>query len=206
MSNGDFPEPVDRGRHQEALHLRINELENDAHRLRRLTALLGIGTVGAVALAIAGFSMARSLATRTTLDAQAVQLRDENGVVRGDWRIEDDGTTTLMLNDRNGIGRTRLTVFDNGAPGVALTDSRGRPRVVLSLEPDMTGTLTFADEEGNTRSVIGLAGDGSASVAFVDMFGATRAGFGLDRDGEPIFTMVESDEGGSADTGSSQRP
>jgi hypothetical protein len=207
MSNLDLPEPVDRRRHEEALHLRINELENETHRLRRLTALLGIGTIGAIALAIAGVSMARGEASRTTLEAQEIVLRDAGGVVRGAWSVGANGMTSLTLNDRNGIGRTRLSVFDNGSPGIALTDDRGRPRVILSLEPDMTGTLSFAGEDGAMRSVFGLAADGSATLAFVDEAGATRAGFGVDANGEPIFTMVESESGGEGgEPDSNQRP
>ena len=207
MSNVDLPEPVDRQRHEEALHLRINELENESHRLRRLTVLLGIGTVGAIALAIAGVTMARTQADRTTLSAREIVLHDGAGVVRGHWNVDAQGTTSLTLNDRNGVGRARLTVFDNGAPGIALTDNRGRPRVILSLEPDLTGTLVFAGEDGEMRSVFGLGADGSATIAFVDADGSTRASFGLDAAGEPGFTMIESGEGSEArDTGSNQRP
>ncbi len=207
MSNGDIPDPVDRRRHEEALHLRINELEHETQRLRRLTLLLGVGTIGAVALAIAGLSLAGAQADREGIETGSIVLRDATGIARGEWRIDDNGRTTLTLNDRNGIGRTRLTVFENGAPGIALADARGRPRALLSLEPDMTGTLAFADDEGRTRSVFGLAADGSASLAFVDPYGSTRAGFGVDIDGEPIFTMVESDSGGESDEpGSRQRP
>jgi hypothetical protein len=196
MSNVDLPEPVDRRRAEEALHLRINELEGETHRLRRLTALMGIGTVGAIALAIAGVSMARGQAGRTILDAQEIVLRDAGGIIRGAWNVDAQGMTSLTLNDRNGIGRARLSVFDNGSP-----------RVILSLEPDMTGTLSFAGEDGAMRTVFGLAADGSATLAFVDEAGATRAGFGVDAQGEPVFTMVESESGGEGgESGSSQRP
>lgn len=200
MSN-DLPEPVDRRRHEEALHLRINELEHETERLRRLSVLLLVGTVGAVGLGLAGVALSRAEASRSIVSAQGVLLKDGAGVVRGSWRILEDGSTSLALNDRNGIGRAKLTVLDNGAPGISLTDNRGRSRVVLSLLPDMTSTLAFADDDGNTRSVIGLGADGSATIAFVDVFGATRAGFGIDPSGEPVFSMVDSEGDSGSDPG-----
>lgn len=194
MTDWDMPEPVDRQRLEEALHLRIGQLEDETNRLRRLTLLLGVGMLGAIALAIAGVSMSRAQAGRSTITASEFVLQDGAGVTRGGWQIREDGSTTLTLNDRNGIGRAKLTVLDGGAPGISLTDGRGRSRVVLSLLPDMTSTLAFADEQGNARTVLGFGADGTATLAFADALGLTRASLGVDAEGVPAFTIVD-DEG-----------
>jgi hypothetical protein len=189
MTNNDMPQPVDLNRMEESLHMRISHLEREGRRMRTLNTIMGVGMVGAVALSIAASTMARAAVGREVLTAREVQLKDTQGVVRGTWRILDDGTTSFIMNDVNAIGRLKLTVLDNGGAGLAFTDGHGRSRVVLSLLPDMTGTLAFADETGGTRAAIGLTPDGSASAAFVDEFGNTRSAVGVQSDGSPLLTL-----------------
>lgn len=205
MTNDDMPQPVDPNRMEESLHLRISHLEREGRRMRTLNTLMGVGMIGAVALSIAASTMARAAVGRQLLDVRELQLKDAQGVVRGSWKIMDDGTTSLVLNDVNAMGRLRLTVLDNGGAGVAFTDGRGRSRVVLSLLPDMTGTLAFADEAGGTRAAMGLTPDGSASAAFVDELGNTRSAVGVQSDGTPMLTL--NDRAREApDTTESHRP
>jgi hypothetical protein len=189
MTNNDTPPPVDLNRMEESLHMRISHLEREGKRMRTLNTLMGVGMVGAVALSIAASTMARAAVGRDVLSVREVRLKDTQGVVRGTWRILDDGTTTFVMNDVNAVGRLKLTVLDNGGAGLSFTDGHGRSRVVLSLLPDMTGTLAFADETGGTRAAIGLTPDGSASAAFVDEFGNTRSAVGVQSDGSPLLTL-----------------
>jgi len=206
MTNDDMPTPVDPNRMEESLHLRISHLEREGRRMRTLNTLMGVGMVGAVALSIAASTMARAAVSRQVLTARELQLKDIQGIVRGMWRILDDGTTSLVLNDVNAIARLKLTVLDNGGAGLSFTDGHGRSRVVLSLLPDMTGTLAFADEAGATRAVMGLTPDGSASAAFVDEFGNTRSAVGVQSDGSPLLTLNDDRTREPPDTTGSKRP
>jgi len=181
--------------HDQAMHLRLSVVENENARLRRFTTLLMIGVAGVTALAAAGLVMARAALGAGTHDGSAFVLRDEAGIERGAWRIQENGATMLSLNDRNGIGRVRATVLEDGAPGLALADAKGRSRVVVSLLADLTATLVFADDEGNTRAVMGMASDGSATIVFADRNGQTRAALGVDADGSPVISVAENATG-----------
>ena len=198
--------PTGGSTYEESLHLRLSELEVQYSRQKRTTMLMAIGLVGAVAISVAGFGTARAVAGSERIVAKAFELRNEDGVPHGTWKIQDNGSAVLTLNDRNGIDRVRLSVLESGAPGLALADAKGRARVVVSLLPDLTGTLAFADEDGNTRAVLGLGPDGSATLVFADPAGETRIGLGVGPDGRPSFTMLDEDTGGTApDTGSNPR-
>ncbi|MGD8277553.1 MAG: hypothetical protein PVH00_05980 [Gemmatimonadota bacterium] len=174
---------------EESLHQRVSELEDLSARQKRTTLMLAIGMVGAVALAIAGLSTARAVTSGSLVTSEFV-LRGEDGVPRGTWRIEDNGSATMSLNDRNGIERIRMRVLDNGAPGVALADAKGRSRVVLSLL-NLTGMLVFADDDDNMRAMLGLTDDGSSSLVFADQTGEPRLSMGVEGEGRP-FSMTDS--------------
>ncbi len=190
---------------EQALHLRLSVVESDNARLRRNLMLVSIGLAGAAALAVAGLVMARAAVSGGVQEASAYVLRDETGIERGAWRIQETGASTLMLNDRNGIGRVRASVLADGAPGIALADSRGRSRIVVSLQADLTGTVVFADAEGNTRAVLGLSDDGSATVVFADRFGQTRAAMGVDAEGDPVISVLENGRAAADTSGAGRR-
>ncbi len=189
----------------EALFVRISQVETQQESAKRTTTMLAIGLAIAVAFGTAGLLFGLASGRGAVLEAEEVVLVDANGVLRGRWAIQEDGSTTLQLLDQNSMARVRVSVLDNGAPGLILSDGRGRSRIALALLPDEGGTLAFADAEGSTRAVLGLAPDNAATLVFVDGFGSTRAGIGMDSDGEPNLTLFESERRSSArDSTSSQ--
>ena len=178
-------------RFEEAMHLRMNHIEKENQRLRRLIMVLGVALAGVTGLASMGLIQARSSQTQRVVQATEFRLTGEDGVPRGMWRLLEDGTSSLTLNDQNGLGRVRFAVLPDGAPGVSFTDAKGKSRVVISLLPDMTGTLVFADESGTTRTVLGLAADGSSTLMFADAAGTARASIGVAADGVPDFSIID---------------
>ena len=179
-------------RFAEAAHLRLNQVEQENRRLRRIVLVLGLGVAGAVGLTAALFQQT-TRSGQSNVQAKEYVLVGEDGVARGAWRLLDDGSSTFALHDQNGLGRIRFSVLSDGAPGVSFTDARGKSRLVISLLPDMTGTVVFADESGTTRTVLGLAADGSSTLVFADAAGSARASIGIEPDGAPDFTMIDSE-------------
>lgn len=186
---GDSPIGVRLG---EAVVVRLAQVEREHRALRRVNALLSVGLVASILLAVVALSYAILFrGSVEALETSQLVLRDAEGVVRGVWQIGPDGNAVLALNDRNGVNRLRFSVLETGAPGLSLTDARGRSRVVLALLPEEGGTLVFADDQGNTRAVLGLSPTAAGSLAFLDASGATRAGVGVDEDGDASWFMNE---------------
>lgn len=178
-------------RFEEAMHLRMNHIEKENERLRRLIVVLGVAVAAVTGLAATGLIMARSSSIQPVVQATEFRLTGTDGVARGLWRLLEDGTSSFTLNDNNGLGRVRFSVLPDGAPGVSFTDAKGKSRLVISLLPDMTGTVVFADEAGTTRTVLGLAADGSSTLMFADAAGSARASIGVESDGAPGFTIID---------------
>ncbi len=174
----------------ESLIAKVTRFEREHGRLKRTNRILSLSLAATAAIALAALFIA-GIGSSDVVEASQILLTDANGVVRGQWSVQENGATALALQDRNGIARLRMTVLDGGAPGVALTDARGRSRVVLGVLPDETSTLVFADGEGTTRTVLGVTPNGGANLVFADGVGATRAEMGVGNGGAPVLTLYE---------------
>jgi hypothetical protein len=174
---------------------RIDELERQYRRLRRLTTsivigvavLLGLGA--AIIMVSARYGMPGTVAK--IVSARQFVLRGEDGAVRGMWGTEEDGTLRLMLQDARGRARAKLSLFTDGSSGFTFSDSVGQPRMVFALLPDETASIVLADARGKTRSVLGISAGGNPTLVFADKDGATRAGLGVDGRGVGTFTLVD---------------
>ena len=174
---------------------RLDALEADNQRLRRMTTALFIaaGLLVGLCLALVVVAARRGLpgAMASVVESESFIVKDNDGNVRGAWGLDEDGAMRLVLQDAAGRAALNLTLLSDGSPGITFTDSAGQSRLVLGLLPDQTTTLVFADQNGRTRTVLGLAPDGSSSLAFADRDGDTRAGLGLDQRGTGTFTLEE---------------
>lgn len=177
------------------VHDRLVALENDNRRLRAMVRLLAVGTVAALALALTLFlAPGAAISNRTigTLAAKRWLLVDDAGLARGEWTVQQDGTTRLVLNDDRGVARLRLSVVKGGLPGLAFADSKAQARAALGILPDESANLVFADPDGATRAVFGVRSrDQSATLVFADRNGVTRAGLGVTGDGLGTFTLQD---------------
>jgi hypothetical protein len=174
---------------------RLDALEADNQRLRRMTTalFLAAGLLVGLCVALVVVAARRGLpgSIASVVESESFIVKDTDGNVRGAWGVADDGAMRLVLQDAAGRAALNLTLLSDGSPGITFTDSAGQSRLVLGLLPDQTTTLVFADQNGRTRTVLGLAPDGSSSLAFADRDGDTRAGLGLDQRGIGTFTLQE---------------
>ena len=123
--------------------------------------------------------------------ARQFVLRGDNGVVRGMWGTEDDGTLRLVLQDASARARVKINLLNDGSSGLTFSDSTGKPRAVFAALPDQSTSIVLADEAGRGRIVLGLSADGGATLVFADRSGGTRASLGVDRNGNGTYTMTD---------------
>jgi hypothetical protein len=168
--------------------------ENVAVKKQLRWALIGLGVVFFVTLVLAFLAAPRAAGVAETVQSNQFVLRDQTGLVRGLWEIEQGSGPRLVLRDGDGRERIRLSLLSDGSPGVTLGDREGRPRVVLGLLPDGTTNLVFADAAGTTRAVLGHSSTEATTLVLADRAGFTRAGLVVDADGEGALTLYERDD------------
>jgi hypothetical protein len=172
---------------------RLEDLERDMRRLRRLNTALLLGTGILLGLAAAFVYVSRHYGVPGTVSdivaARQFVLRGQDGPIRGVWGTEEDGTMRLVFQDAGGRPRVRLNLLNDGASGMSLVDTAGHPRAVFALLPDNSSSFAFADGSGTTRAVLGVSPDGSATLVFADNDGSTRSRIGVDHLGGGTFTM-----------------
>ncbi len=195
MSAPEGREQAQRVRGEAALSTRMDFLDREYRRLRRLNTILLVGTALVVGLATALIALAGQYGLPgTTADVVAARqfvLRGDNGVVRGVWGTEDDGTLRLVLQDASARPRVKINLLNDGSSGLTFSDSTGKPRAVFAALPDQSTSIVLADEAGRGRIVLGLSADGGATLVFADRSGGTRAGIGVDRNGNGTYTMTD---------------
>jgi hypothetical protein len=174
---------------------RVEELERDNRRLRRLGTymLVGIGTLLGLTTSIIVVAARHGMPgfVPQVTEARSFVLRDGDGQIRATLGMNKKGAAQLSLQDAAGRDRVRLSVLDDGSSGVAFVDSAGASRIVMGLLPDQTSTIVLADHAGKTRTVLGLSPNGASTLVFADAGGITRAGLGVDQRGMGTFTMVD---------------
>jgi hypothetical protein len=182
-------------RFEAAMTERMDDLEDENRRLRRLTTMMGVGMAVLLGLTVAlmVFSARYGLPGTTASEVAAKQftLRDPQGNVRGIWGSGNDGSVRLVMQDADGHARVKLNLLGDGTSGVALSDSAGHARAVFALMPDQSASLVFGDATGTSRSVLGFSPDGSATLVFADRNGNTRSGIGIDSRGQGTFTLYD---------------
>jgi hypothetical protein len=174
---------------------RLEEVERENRRLRRLSVLIliGVGILLGLTTAVMVVAARHGMPGMVPQLAEARKylLRDPEGRVRGTWGINEEGAAQLILQDSTGRGRLRMSVLPDGSSGLAFVDSANHTRLVVGLLPDESANIVLADKGGRTRTVLGIAPNGSATLVFADRGGATRAGLGVDPNGFGTFNLIE---------------
>jgi hypothetical protein len=174
---------------QAAFDRRIGAVEKRARHRGAILAAAFLASVGAFWLSTFSLRQIENVhllgETASSLETQAVVLRDADGIERGSLRVGPDGAVTLSLRDERANTRLRLSVLEDGSPGVTLLDSDGNTRAVLGLLPDGTTTLVFADAGSVARTVLAVTPDGASRIVFSDNVGDARAALGVDGEGRP---------------------
>lgn len=178
-----------------ALLRRLDEVERDNRRLRRLgmymLVTLGalLGLAAAIVVVAARHGMPGFVPELT--ETRRFVVRDDEGRVRATLGTNREGAAQLLLQDGNGRERLRISVLADGGAGVAFVDSTGQSRMVLGLLPDQSASVVLADGGGKTRTVLGLSPNGASTILFADKGGTTRAGLGVDARGTGTFTLLD---------------
>ncbi len=189
--------PEQRIRHEfeRSMLLRVETVEREGRRLRRLwlASLISIAVLLGLATALVIVSARHGLpgTVADVIESRQFLLRDADGMVRGAWGTLPDGTMRLSLQAPGSKAGVTLTALKGGASGLTFSDSSGRSRGVFGILPDETLSLTFGDRTGMIRTALGLNPEGSATLVFADRSGAMRAGLGVDSRGAGTFTVVE---------------
>jgi hypothetical protein len=185
---------------EERVRSRLLVLERETQSLRFRTRILSFGLVGTLILVIVVALNPDFLAVtgihagRETLSVRSLELLDGQGLRRGEWSVDDEGSARLSLLDRQGRPRMNLSVLSGGFPGLSLMNSSGQQRAALGLLPDETTTLVFADGGGIPRAVLGLTRGDAAHLVFADAEGVSRVALGLEGDGMGTVVLPESQE------------
>ena len=188
MPESDTP----RAAHDPVLVRRLEGVEQENGRLRRLSMFTMVGMALLLGLAAAAAWMA-SRGRMPGLVPDVVEgrqfvLRGEDGKVRGAWGFGEDGALRLVMQQGADSRSVKLQLLPDGSAGLTFSDSTGNPRMVLGFLPDATGSLVFADADGRTRSAYGINPNGSVTLVFADRGGRTRTGLGVDqRDGSMLI-------------------
>jgi hypothetical protein len=167
---------------EDRVRARVRAMEEDTRRMLTQVRLLGLGfglTLCLLGLQIFAPGLIGASASVDVVEAQRFRLLGADGVIRGEWGIDEDGSARLSLLDQRRQPRLNLTVLESGSPGMALINGDGQRRAVLGLLPDQTTTLVFADGGGIPRAVFGLTNADEANLVFADAEGVTRMGMGL---------------------------
>jgi hypothetical protein len=189
--------PEQRIRHEfeRSMLLRVETVEREGRRLRRLwlASLISIAVLLGLATALVIVSARHGLpgTVADVIESRQFLLRDADGMVRGAWGTLPDGTMRLSLQAPGSKAGVTLTALKGGASGLTFSDSSGRSRGVFGILPDETLSLTFGDRTGMIRTALGLNPEGSATLVFADRSGAMRAGLGVDSRGAGTFTVVD---------------
>jgi hypothetical protein len=116
-----------------------------------LTTLTGINLALLIWLVAAGRDAAAQQDVAPVLRANAIELVDDNGVVRAQLIASVDGETLLRMRDAKGEVRVKLGAGEDGS-GLLLADQSTEPGLHILAKRGAT-TLSLTDTNG-TRRVI----------------------------------------------------
>ena len=90
-------------------------------------------------------------AVAPVLRARLIELVDENGKVRAQLKIENDGETVFRIRDQQGVIRTKLSGGDTGS-GLSFMDER--PKATVQIRANQNGgTVSLFTRAGQENVV-----------------------------------------------------
>jgi hypothetical protein len=149
---------------------RIVGLEAEVRRLRRLVAIPIIATL--ILGGYAGFSRARA---GRALVVGSVEIRDNEGRLRGSLGLDRYGLPGLRLYDHRGSEQVVLEIPSDDASGLFFLD-RGALRVAIESSIEGSASLRLLNQEQKIRASLDLAPDGTSELILADSIGEKRLG------------------------------
>lgn len=176
---------------EDRMRLEVKRVEKQSGQAVTAAFALGLVALAASAWAIFGGGDSQIASDEGLVTGSRFVLQDAEGRTRGEWLIEQDGTTRIVLSDASGGQRMMLSVLGEGTPGLSLSDQDGNRRVVMGLQSDQSSNLVFADAQGTARAVLGMAANQRADLIFADRNGQARVGLGVDSEGGSTMFLPE---------------
>ncbi len=140
----------------------------------------------AAALAVAAWAAVPP--SRVT--AEAFLLRDADGVVHGEFSMNEAGVGSLVLGK---AGVRYVTIVSGPRPGIELRDDQGVERAALAVVSDPNGSesagLVFRSPGGKPSLRVGGIGNDRAGFDLFDRAGNHRATFRIEADGTPHIEL-----------------
>ena len=125
----------------EILVQRLDRLERENRRLKRVGFLVAIGIAAAVL-------MGQARTAGRVVEAEKFLLRDPSGKPRAQLAVRADGTSGLALYARDGKPRAGLTVGADGSASPRLNDRDEKNRAVLGVAADGRAAMGLFDRDG----------------------------------------------------------
>ena len=146
----------------DAIELRLERLELENRRLRRL--VLFVGLAAALLFAVASVTKVQAQATPTagagTAQVQELDLIDSSGNVRAILSATDQGPLLAFLDAHGG------TQMELDPSSVTYWDGKGGIRAQFGLSSTGTPYLSMSDANGNLQSILMEQPDGTDALAF----------------------------------------
>jgi hypothetical protein len=149
---------------------RVASLEAEVRRLRRVVVVPIV-----MALAVAGFAAFSRPRAGRPLTVGSVEIRDEEGRLRGAFGVDPVGLPGLRLYDHRGNEQVTLSIPSDDTSALYFAD-RGAPRVLLESSIQGSTLLRFIGPENRDKAMLSLAPDGSTRLSLADGEWEARAG------------------------------
>jgi hypothetical protein len=141
---------------------RLETLEKELRRLRRVVPVLGIG--------FALLLLWQLVPGPETIEARQFLVRDQKGIPRIVMTMWDGDRPTLRLNDEAGRARAMWFLYPGRGGSLRFTDTTGHHRIQLVFSPEGNTEFWMGSEEGRTRTWLGTATAGSPGIVFNDAY------------------------------------
>lgn len=122
---------------------RLDHLEKENRRIKRLAAA---ALLGAVALVVMGQAKPASIAK--VLEAERFVVRDTSGSVGAVLGVTPDGNMGLEIRDKNGKAGVALGMGTGRNPALRLDGQDGKTGIALGIRSDNSPALEFYGKDG----------------------------------------------------------
>jgi hypothetical protein len=118
---------------------------------RRVVFGLAAINVALVAVHLAQAGLASAASVPDILRARVIELVDENGQIRAQLKVENDGEAVFRLRDPKGEVRVKLGAGGDGS-GLLLLDGSTEPGIQM-LAKSATTSVTLSSKGGQRRVI-----------------------------------------------------
>jgi hypothetical protein len=145
-----------------ALTGRLDAMEIEVRRLRGLAAALVVAT-----LVLGGHAALSRPRPGRPIVAGSVEIRSQDGKLRGTFGVDHDGLPGLKLYDHRGLEQVTLAIPSDDYSALYFME-RGGLRLALESSLQGASSIRLVDKHAQVRALVDLAPDGTSQVATFD--------------------------------------